>query len=141
MSIQKRKDALIVAFDTLEMSGLVLLLTILAPALFSPNVKRTATWFGMIVAVITYCVSYSILMFIGGQDDPELSPGVCLFQACLVYSTPFLFIVELLVHLIRTFRGKTPSRVTPIILLASSSLLSLCVALEVLVVYILHDFY
>ncbi|PBK71601.1 hypothetical protein ARMSODRAFT_1083042 [Armillaria solidipes] len=146
MSVQRREDdshpkALVVAFDTLQMSGLVLLLTLLAPALFSPNVKRTATWFGIIISVIIYCVSYSILMFIGGQDDPEPSPGVCLFQACLVYSTPILsvfcalgFIVELLVHFFRTSRGKTPSRVTPIILLASSSLLSLCVALEVLVV-------
>ncbi|KAK0189846.1 hypothetical protein F5146DRAFT_1002043 [Armillaria mellea] len=90
MSVQKREDALVVAFDTLQMLGLVLLLALLAPALFSRNVKRTATWFGMIVSVIIYCVSYSILMFIGGQDDSEPSPGVCLFQVCLVYSTPIL---------------------------------------------------
>ncbi|PBK92509.1 hypothetical protein ARMGADRAFT_1063466 [Armillaria gallica] len=146
MSVQERKDdskvnALVVAFDTLQVLGLVLLLALLAPALFSSNIKRTATWFGMIISVIIYCVSYSILMFIGGQDDPEPSAGVCLFQACLVHSTPALsifcalsFVVEMLVYFFRTFRGKTPSRITPIILLASSSFLSLCVALEVLVV-------
>ncbi|KAK0213580.1 hypothetical protein IW262DRAFT_1466891 [Armillaria fumosa] len=107
MSVQKREDgasivrrglsspdsnpkALVIAFDTLQMLGLVLLLALLAPALLSRNVKRTATWFGMIVSVIIYCVSYSILMFIGRQDDPEPTPGVCLFQVCLVYSTPIL---------------------------------------------------
>ncbi|KAK0433424.1 hypothetical protein EV421DRAFT_2040180 [Armillaria borealis] len=146
MSVQEREDdskmnTLVIAFDTLQVLGLVFLLALLAPALFSSNIKRTATWFGMIISVIIYCTSYSILMFIGRQDGPEPSAGVCLFQACLVHSTPAFsifcalsFVVELLVHFFCTFRGKTPSRVTPIILLASSSLLSLCVALEVLVV-------
>ncbi|PBK92480.1 hypothetical protein ARMGADRAFT_1080551 [Armillaria gallica] len=139
MSVQEREgdskvNTLVIAFDTLQVLGLVLLLASLAPALFSSNIKRTVTWFGMIVSVIIYCASSLILMFIGGQDDPEPSPGVCLFQACLVHSTPLLsvfcalsFIVELLVHLIRTFWGFNQ-------LLVSSSLLSLCVALEVLVV-------
>ncbi|KAK0236699.1 hypothetical protein EDD85DRAFT_1023515 [Armillaria nabsnona] len=146
MSVQEREDdfkvnTLVIAFDTLLVLGLVLLLALLAPALFSSNIKRTATWFGMIISLIIYCASYSILMFIGGQDGPEPSPGVCLFQACLVHSTPpfsifcgLSFAMELLVHFFRTFRGKTPSRITPIILLVSSSFLSFCVALEVLVV-------
>ncbi|SJL08564.1 uncharacterized protein ARMOST_11930 [Armillaria ostoyae] len=146
MSVREREDdskvnTFVVAFDTLQVLSLVLLLGLLAPALFSSNIKRTATWFGMIISVTIYCASYSILMFIGGQDDPEPSAGVCLFQACLVYSTPALsifcalsFVVELLVYFFRTSRGKTPSRITPIILLASSSFLSLCVFLEVLVV-------
>ncbi|KAK0189861.1 hypothetical protein F5146DRAFT_1200804 [Armillaria mellea] len=147
MSARKREDdsseanTLVVAFDTLQVLGIALLLALLSPALFSSNIKRTATWFGMIISVIIYCASYSILMFTGGQDDLEPSAGVCLFQACLVYSAPALsifcalsFVVELLVYFFRTFRGKTPSRMTPIILLASSSFLSLCVALEVLVV-------
>lgn len=146
MSVLEHEDGskvntLVVVFDTLQALGLVLLLALLVPAVFSSNIKRTATWFGMIISVIIYCASYSILMFIGGQDDPEPSPGVCLFQACLVHSAPALsifcalsFAVEVLVHFFRTFRGKTPSRITPIILLATSSFLSLCVALEVLVV-------
>ncbi|KAK0213561.1 hypothetical protein IW262DRAFT_315548 [Armillaria fumosa] len=146
MSVREPEDgskvnALVIVFDTLQVLGFVLLLALLAPALFSPNIKRTATWFGMIISVIIYCASYSFLMFIGGQDGPEPSPGVCLFQACLVHSTPALsifcvlsFVVELLVHFFRTFRGQTPSRMTPIVLLASSSFLSLGVASEVLVV-------
>ncbi|KAK0478831.1 hypothetical protein IW261DRAFT_1564900 [Armillaria novae-zelandiae] len=80
--------ALVIAFDTLQMLGLALLLALLSPALLSRNIKRTATWFGMIISVMIFCTSYSILMFIGGQDGPEPSPGVCLFQVCLVYSTP-----------------------------------------------------
>ncbi|PBK71596.1 hypothetical protein ARMSODRAFT_1002687 [Armillaria solidipes] len=115
MSVQEREGdsnpkAFIVAFDTLQVLGLVLLLALLAPAIFSPNVKRTATWFGMTVSVIIYCVSYSILMFVGGQDGPEPSAGVCLFQACLVHSAPIL----------------------PTQLLASSSLLFLIGVLEAL---------
>ncbi|KAK0189845.1 hypothetical protein F5146DRAFT_1139337 [Armillaria mellea] len=146
MRVHKREDgsnpkALIVAFDTFQMLSLVLLLALLAPAALSQNVKRTVTWFGMIISTIIYCASYSMLMFIGGQGDAEPSPAVCLFQVCLVYSTPFLsilgalgFIVEFLVHFFHTSRGKTPSRVVPFILLASSCFLSLCVALEALVV-------
>lgn len=93
MSVQEREDAskmntLVIAFDTLQVLGLVLLLALLAPALFSSNIKRTATWFGMIVSGIIYCASYLILMFIGGQGGSEPSTGVCLFQACLVHSTP-----------------------------------------------------
>ncbi|KAK0433408.1 hypothetical protein EV421DRAFT_1430304 [Armillaria borealis] len=144
MSVQEREGdsnpkALIVAFDTLQVLGLVLLLALLAPAIFSPNVKRTATWFGMTVSVIIYCVSYSILMFVGGQDGPEPSAGVCLFQACLVHSAPIFcascalgFVTDLLVSFFCTFLGKTPPRVTPIILLASSSLLFLIGVLEAL---------
>ncbi|KAK0213584.1 hypothetical protein IW262DRAFT_317797 [Armillaria fumosa] len=145
MSVQEREEdskvkTLVVAFDTLQALGIVLLLALLAPALFSPNVKRTATWFGMIVSVIICCVSYSILMFIGGQDGPEPSAGVCLFQACLVHSTPIFavscalsFVMDLSVSFFCTFLGKTPPRVTPIILLASSSLLFLFGVLDTLV--------
>ncbi|KAK0478841.1 hypothetical protein IW261DRAFT_189821 [Armillaria novae-zelandiae] len=144
MSVQEREDdskvkTLVVAFDALQVLGIVLLLALLAPALFSPNVKRTATWFGMIVSMIIYCVSYSILMFIGGQDGPEPSAGVCLFQACLVHSAPIFgvscalsFVMDLSVSFFFTFLGKTPPRVTPIILLASSSLLFLIGVLDTL---------
>ncbi|SJL08549.1 uncharacterized protein ARMOST_11915 [Armillaria ostoyae] len=145
MSVQEREDAskmntLVIAFDTLQVLGLVLLLALLAPALFSSNIKRTATWFGMIVSGIIYCASYLILMFIGGQGGSEPSTGVCLFQACLVHSTPIFgtscalsFVMDLSVSFFCTFLGKTPPRVTPIILLASSSLLFMIGGLEALV--------
>ncbi|PBK92472.1 hypothetical protein ARMGADRAFT_161566 [Armillaria gallica] len=145
MSVQEREDdskvkPLVIAFDTLQVLGLVLLLALLAPALFSSNIKRTATWFGMIVSGIIYCASYLILMFIGGQGGSEPSAGVCLFQACLVHSTPIFgvfcalsFVTDLSVSFFCTFLGKTPPRVTPIIFLASSSLLFMIGGLEALV--------
>ncbi|KAK0201072.1 hypothetical protein DFS33DRAFT_1357046 [Desarmillaria ectypa] len=142
MSVQEREDMkpLVIAFDTLQVLGLVLLLALLAPASLSPNVKRTATWFGMIVSGIVYCASYSILMFIGGQGGQEPSAEVCLFQACLVHSSPIFcascilgFVGELLTSFFLMSLGKTPPRVTPIIILALSSLLSLFVVLDILV--------
>ncbi|KAK0189860.1 hypothetical protein F5146DRAFT_1052955 [Armillaria mellea] len=145
MSVQERENnskvySFVIAFDTLQVLGLVLLLALLAPALFSSNIKRTATWFGMIVSGIIYCASYLILMFIGGQGGSEPSAAVCLFQACLVHSTPIFgiscalsFVMDLLVSFFCTFWEKTPPRVTPIILLASSSLLFLIGGLNALV--------
>ncbi|KAK0478808.1 hypothetical protein IW261DRAFT_1480942 [Armillaria novae-zelandiae] len=72
-------------------------------------------------------------MFIGGQHDSEPSAGVCPLPGLSIFCA-LSFAVEVVVHFFRTFRGKPPSRITPIILLGSSSFLSLCVALEVLVV-------
>ncbi|KAK0463013.1 uncharacterized protein EV420DRAFT_1149858 [Desarmillaria tabescens] len=141
MDLQEHRDVktLVIAFDTLQVLGFVLTLALLAPALLSPNVKRTVTWFGMIVSGIVYCASYSILMFIGAQGDQEPSTGVCLFQACLVHATPVFcvscvlsFVVELLASFLLTSLGKSPPRATPIILLVLSFILSLFVLLDTL---------
>ncbi|KAK0236713.1 hypothetical protein EDD85DRAFT_790475 [Armillaria nabsnona] len=95
MSVQEREDDskakhLVIAFNTLQVLGLVLLLALLAPALFSSNIKRTATWFGMIVSGIIYCASYLILTFIGGQGGSEPSAGASIFfSQCTAYSRVF----------------------------------------------------
>ncbi|KAK0463033.1 uncharacterized protein EV420DRAFT_1522398 [Desarmillaria tabescens] len=67
-------------------------------------------------------ISYLILMFIGEQDGPEPSVAVCLFQACLVHSTPVLvvssalgFVLELFIGCFLNYQGKSPSRATPLI--------------------------
>ncbi|KAK0201058.1 hypothetical protein DFS33DRAFT_1101328 [Desarmillaria ectypa] len=134
-------EKLIVAFDALLFLAVLLCMAVLAPPLLSTKIKRKKTWFGMMVSGILYGISYLMLMFIGKQDIPEPSSAVCLFQACLVHSTPILavssalgFVLELFIAFFLNYQGKPPSRDTPWIILASSFLVFLFVLLEALVI-------
>ncbi|KAF9464069.1 hypothetical protein BDZ94DRAFT_1321394 [Collybia nuda] len=77
----------IIIFDFFASLGIVSILVVLIPALFSPRIRRSATWFVVLVSWLVYSVSY-ILLF-GRQTSSKPPPlGLCLFQAVLVYATP-----------------------------------------------------
>jgi hypothetical protein len=70
-------------FDTFAFLSVFSVVAALAPALFSPHVKRSRTWFGLLVAWLLYSVTY--LLLIGHRFSPPL--GLCIFQATLVYTS------------------------------------------------------
>lgn len=83
-----RKD--ITIFNFFASLGVISIIAVLAPALFSPRIKRSATWYGELTSWLVYSVSY-ILLF-GHQLGPKPPPhGLCMFQAVLVYAMPPLY--------------------------------------------------
>ncbi|KAF9463515.1 hypothetical protein BDZ94DRAFT_600816 [Collybia nuda] len=75
----------IIIFDALAFLGCFLTVAVLVPALLSPRIKRSETWFGLLMSWLLYSVSYILL--IGRQVGPKPSLGLCMFQSALVYAT------------------------------------------------------
>ncbi|KAJ7093454.1 hypothetical protein B0H15DRAFT_158926 [Mycena belliarum] len=82
--------ALISAFLTLQVLGLVGSCALVLTTTLAARAPRNATWQNFFTSWIVSTVSYSLLLFAGevGRPDPEF--GVCLAQAGLVYGIPSL---------------------------------------------------
>ncbi|KAF9464070.1 hypothetical protein BDZ94DRAFT_1297476 [Collybia nuda] len=77
----------IIAFDVLASLGIVSVTAVFVPAVFSPRIRRSATWFGMLTSWLVYSLSY-VLLF-GRQFSMKFPPhGLCMLQAILVYVMP-----------------------------------------------------
>ncbi|KAF7356542.1 hypothetical protein MVEN_00987800 [Mycena venus] len=110
-------------FNSLFTVGLVLLVVVIGPAIFSRNVRRSPLWFAFMGSWLFYCISG--LLLVGHQLGPDPPFGICLFQAALIHSVPTLgtvagacFIVDLYctlrVALLRSYW--IPMRRTPTLL-------------------------
>ncbi|KAK7025246.1 hypothetical protein R3P38DRAFT_1065009 [Favolaschia claudopus] len=75
-------------FNSLFILGLILLVGVILPPIFSPNVRRSPLWFTFMGSWLLYCVS--CLLLIGNQLGPDPPFGLCLFQAALIHSMPSL---------------------------------------------------
>lgn len=78
-------------FDSLIVIGLVLLIAVLSPAMFSRRIKRLETWFGFITSWIVLCIS--LLLLVGQPQESEPNPQICLLQAAMLYASPPLFVI------------------------------------------------
>lgn len=77
-------------FDALAFIGLALNAAVLAPVIFSPSVRRTTTWSGLIISFIIYSWSY-LVIFPWQRLLSQFPPfGLCFLQATLVFASPAL---------------------------------------------------
>ncbi|KAF8656281.1 hypothetical protein AX16_002717 [Volvariella volvacea WC 439] len=91
----------IIAYNVFEILGLVTLIPVILTAWFSRRVQRATTWFPFMASWIATTVAYSLLM--GQQIGPPPNPGVCLFQASLIYATPALTATTAVAFLCQVF--------------------------------------
>jgi len=87
-SIADHRLRLIVAFDVLQMFGLISLSVILCTVRFSSRVRRSTAWFSFNFAWAFSCVGY--LLILGYQTGPFPGHVLCLCQAMLIYACPSL---------------------------------------------------
>ncbi|KAJ7126934.1 hypothetical protein C8R44DRAFT_108676 [Mycena epipterygia] len=133
----------IVIFNFLAAGGFVLLLATLLPAMLSPSIHRSKTWFSMIVSWIIYALSY--LLIFGHQLGPEPPRGVCVLQMVFIYASPPLTATSGLAFIIDThlrisgalFTNKGDHRYTKTLLLVPWVLFAVVGGEALLVV---HDF-
>jgi len=88
----------IVIFNFTAAGGLAMLLATLFPAMLSPSIHRSKTWFSMIVSWIVYALSY--ILILGYQSGPEPGRGICVLQMMFIYSTPPLTAISGLAFII-----------------------------------------
>ncbi|KAK0460175.1 uncharacterized protein EV420DRAFT_254353 [Desarmillaria tabescens] len=93
----------IAIFNCLQLLGLILLLAVLVPALFSAHIHRMRTWHAMVISGIVYNFGYMLLMILGRQLGPAPSFALCLFQSCLIYCAPVLLVSFSLAFVIEVF--------------------------------------
>ncbi|KAK7035927.1 hypothetical protein R3P38DRAFT_610549 [Favolaschia claudopus] len=76
----------IIIFDVVAVVASLSLALILAPALLSPTVKRSKTWFTMITAMMIFPTLY--LLNVRSQFDTGNAPpiGPCIVQAGFIYA-------------------------------------------------------
>lgn len=77
--------ATIVAFDLLAALSTFFGVLVVSTVFFSPKVYRRPTWYA---AVVPCCVYTAIFLLLIGQQLETPSPGVCGFQAFLLYALP-----------------------------------------------------
>ncbi|KAF8916005.1 hypothetical protein CPB85DRAFT_1432381 [Mucidula mucida] len=81
-----RPSYIIPVFDSLLGAGFLLVLGILVIAAWSPQVRRSKTWFAFLGAALVWSITYLVLL--GQQFGRAPSYGLCVFQTCLVYAIP-----------------------------------------------------
>ena len=89
-SIADHRLRLIVAFDVLQMFGLISLSVILCTVWFSSRVRRSTAWFSFNFAWAFSCVGY--LLILGYQTGPSPGHVLCLCQTMLIYACPALLV-------------------------------------------------
>ena len=80
----------IIAFDVLQIIGLITISAILCIVWFSPRIRRSSTWFSYMFSWVFSSISQ--LLLIGHQTGPILGHILCLCQAMLSNSAPALFV-------------------------------------------------
>lgn len=81
---------LVVAFNVVQIIGLVMLGAVLLTACLVKDVKRSSAWYLFMATWLFYTAAH--LLLAGQQIGPNPMFGLCLFQASLIYSTPVLFV-------------------------------------------------
>jgi len=110
-------------FNSLLLTGLLLLAVVILPPIFSRNVRRNALWFAFVGSWMLYCAS--CLLLVGRQLGPVPPFGLCLFQAAMIHAVPALatiagvcFIVDIYcamrISLLHSYW--IPTRRTPVLL-------------------------
>jgi len=117
----------VVIFDVLAFLGVILNSAVLAPVLFSPNVRRRAAWCGIIFGCILFSLSY--LFTVAWQLGQPPPFGMCMFQAALVYPTVLqgaiaytCFVIDFYMHMSALLFKKEGAAVihgTPVVLIAA----------------------
>ncbi|KAF5367648.1 hypothetical protein D9757_010981 [Collybiopsis confluens] len=74
--VAEEETSTIIAFDVLNVVGLVLTTIALLPALLSPTVSRTSTWIALLVSSIFYSFSYLLLLPIGQRSVAQPAYGM-----------------------------------------------------------------
>ncbi|KAJ3966883.1 hypothetical protein EV361DRAFT_933284 [Lentinula raphanica] len=80
----------IIAFDVMNVIGLLMTSLVLFPALLSRTVVRSSAWIALMTSSMFYSSSYLLLLPTGQRSVSQPAYGVCLFQGSLVYSAPVL---------------------------------------------------
>ncbi|KAJ7650222.1 hypothetical protein FB45DRAFT_887327, partial [Roridomyces roridus] len=75
-------------FNFFAVFGLFLLSVLLITASLSPQIRRSQTWYSMIMSRMVYAASYTLLL--GHQFGPKPPNGICALQMVLVYASPTL---------------------------------------------------
>ncbi|KAF8892258.1 hypothetical protein BD779DRAFT_102547 [Infundibulicybe gibba] len=82
----------VILFEVLQSLALLLLVLVLLPTLLLKSIVRTRTWISLMSCSIVFCISFLVLPLAGfGAHSTQPPPhGLCLFQACLIYTAPVL---------------------------------------------------
>lgn len=80
----------IIAFDILQVLGLILMSASLCTVWFSSRVQRSTAWFSCTFSWGLTCIGY--LLIIRHQTGPFPGSILCLCQAMLIYAFPALFV-------------------------------------------------
>ncbi|KAJ8519772.1 hypothetical protein ONZ45_g3300 [Pleurotus djamor] len=125
----------LLAFNILQLIGVVGFVIILSTALLSKHIKRNSTWISFCVGWTIAGVAYLLLLFVDGQNGKEPQFGVCVVQAALVHSVPVLqastnlsLLIQTWMFVRSTLSQKTaplPTTVSKFLLLGFPYLLSL----------------
>ncbi|TFK40428.1 hypothetical protein BDQ12DRAFT_497213 [Crucibulum laeve] len=91
----------IIAFDTLCILAIVLLVACILPVLLTSSIQRSKVWHGLLASWLAYSLSYIILM--GHQSGPSPPHTVCVFQTLVIYGAPAVGSVGTACYIIEVF--------------------------------------
>lgn len=77
-----------VAFNTIEIIGLIGALVIISTAVLSPSIHRLSTWYLVLGSGAAYSFSMLLLAMAHGQTGPDPTFSLCVVQSALIYSSP-----------------------------------------------------
>jgi len=77
-----------VAFNVIEIIGLVGALIIIFTAVFAPSIQRLLTWYLLLCSSAAYSFSMLLLAMAHRQFGPEPDFALCLVQGVLIYACP-----------------------------------------------------
>ncbi|KAJ4472777.1 hypothetical protein C8J55DRAFT_519628 [Lentinula edodes] len=105
-----------VAFNTIEIIGLIGALVIISTAVLSPSIHRLSTWYLVLGSGAAYSFSMLLLAMAHGQTGPDPTFSLCVVQSALIYSSPiwlmaasFAFALQFhltVLHYVKQYNGK-----------------------------------
>ncbi|KAJ6576533.1 hypothetical protein DFH09DRAFT_1149604 [Mycena vulgaris] len=129
-------------FNFLVASGFIMLLATVVPAVLSPRIHRSKTWFSMMISWMVYAASYMLIL--GHQLGPQPPRGICGLQMLFIYASRrtaisgLAFIIDVHLRIKRAlFTNRADHEYTRPLLIVPWALF-VAVAAEALVV--VHDF-
>ncbi|EKM78816.1 hypothetical protein AGABI1DRAFT_107289, partial [Agaricus bisporus var. burnettii JB137-S8] len=100
-STSSQHHILIIVFDVFVLLGLIMFVCTLLPAILSKTVQRSVAWYSLMLAWLTFSLSYGLL--VGRQEGEEPPRTLCLVQALLIYGVPALVATGMLCYYIEFF--------------------------------------
>lgn len=79
---------LIIAYNSLLIIGIVILVLVILTAWLSPRVHRHPTWYLFMASWLIG--AFAFVLIIGQQTGPPPQRGLCHFQAALDFAAPML---------------------------------------------------
>ncbi|XP_006459439.1 hypothetical protein AGABI2DRAFT_191416 [Agaricus bisporus var. bisporus H97] len=127
----------VVLYDVIALTAMVMFICSFLPAIFSRGVQRSAGWYSLMTAWLVYALSYILL--VGKQEGPEPAFGLCMLQTLLVYAAPSLastsmvcYCIEfyLIIYGIRSGLPRQPRTLLSLVLVIIPWLVFLAIVIE-----------